>query len=362
QTRHPRVFAAIASLSLLLLGPFVATGTCDFRPSVLFLPGILGAFAAARVHNTKAALLWGLVALSGRQEASYLLVAAGAALCVLPWSDAPPAHSSGWRRFSAAIQWKVGLSLLTLGLVSFALWVLVKPAFFFHFDPRHLAPAAHLEPGHLAARVDFVERALRSGLVLGLLSPTGLLAGLPLGIQMARDGREWTDLVGATAHYHAPWLAFALASAMVGVSRWPRRLGGAWVGLLLFVLGNALAWPLPAPRSGPVALRSLVARVPPDAAVAADYDTIHAVAGRAVLWNTAQLYMPEDQRPYGWTRPWPITLDGLDAVLTTTDDPVLDHAKGWKEDARVDVDGRSHVLLLRPAAPTEPGTPEPGTQ
>lgn len=344
---RPWLLATLAALSILLLGPFQATGTCDFRPSVLFMPGVVGVFAAARVRQPVAAVAWGLVALSGRQEASYLLVASGAALCLLPWG---PWGTEGawWRRAWAAVPCRVGLAVVLLGVLSFGLWVLVKPAMFFHFDPTSIAPAAQLDPGHRAARVGFALRALRSGLPLALLDPAGLLAGLPLGLQLARDHREWTELVGATAHYHAPWLAFVLASTMAGVCRWPRRLGGAWVGVALLLVGNGLAWAPPGPRRGPVELMVLVQRVPADARVAADYDTIHALAGREILWNTAQLHGAEDQRPYAWDRAWPLTLRDVDAVLTTLDDPALAYAAGWIEAGRVDHGGRTHVLLLRP--------------
>ena len=135
---------------------------------------------------------------------------------------------------------------------------------------------------------------------------------------------------------------------MVGLSRWPRRLGGPWLALGLFALANALAWPLPAPRTGPAALRRLVAEVPPDARVAADYDTIHALAGRTVLWNTADLRMPIDERPLGWTDAWPIPLSTVDTLLTTTDDPLLAEAVGFVELDRLTVDGKTHVLLHRP--------------
>jgi len=349
---RPALWASLAALSLLLLGPLQAVGTCDFRPSVLFLPGILGVLAAARQRRTGVALAWGGVALLGRQEASYLLADVGLALCLLPWGSWTTQGPWG-RRARAATPWRTGLAVLGLGLLSFGAWVLVKPAMFFHFDPTHLPPPAALSPDHLQARLHFGERLLRSGLGVGLLAPGALVAGLPLAWQLARDGREWTDLVGATAHYHAPWLAFALAGALAGLARWPRRLGGPWLALPLFALANALAWPWPAPRQGPVALRRLVAEVPAQARVAADYDTIHALAGRPVLWNAAVLSMPAEQRPLGWAGAWPIPLSDLDLLLTTQDDPAatLAREQGWTELDREAVDGRLHVLLRAPGRP-----------
>lgn len=344
---RPALPAAVAALSLLLFGPYLAVGSCDFRPSVLFLPGVLGVFAEARRGRTLPALGWALVANLGRQEAGYLLAAAGIVLCLLPWG---PATGPGLRGRVAAVRWRTGLAVLVFAAVGFGIWVLVKPQMFFHFDPTSPPPAAVLAPEHLADRQGF---ALRVGLSLlppALLAPTALLGGLPLFAQLARDGREWTDLVGATAHYHAPWMAFVAASALAGAMRWPRRLGGPLVGAGWLCVAAFLAFPWPVPRQGPVALRALTDAVPADARVAADYDTIHAVAGRAVLWNSAQLLLPDDERPLAWSRDWPLQLADVDRIIVDADTDLAAAAlaAGWQIQVKVDDDGHDKLLLAAP--------------
>lgn len=347
--RLPALAGALAAVSLLLFGPFQAVGTCDFRPSVLFLPGILGVYAAAREDRPGAALAWAMVANLGRQEAPYLLGVAGLGLCLLPWGRG---LGRGVQVWLSALRWRTGLLVALFAVMAFAVWVLLKPQMFFHFDPSNPPPAAVLAPEHLQDRWDFFWRVLRSGAVFGLASPTALLSGLPLLAQMARDGREWTDLVGATAHYHAPWMAFAMASALAGAMRWPQRAGGAVVGGLLMCVLSATAFPFPAPRQGPVAWRALAEAVPADARVAADYDTIHAVAGRQVLWNTAQLLLPDEERPLAFSGDWPLTLDDVDALLLDADTELARTAlaAGWKQEQAVEHDGRTKLLLYAPQA------------
>jgi hypothetical protein len=46
------------------------------------------------------------------------------------------------------------------------------------------------------------------------------------------------------------------------------------------------------------------------------------VAGRAVLWNSAQLRMRADERPRGWSDPWPIPPETVDLILAPADDPI----------------------------------------
>ena len=110
------------------------------------------------------------------------------------------------------------------------------------------------------------------------------------------------------------------------------------------LLANALAFPWIGPRTGPTELRELTSQVDEHARVAADYDTIHALAGREVLWNIEQLYMPEDEKPLHWTDPWPLTLEEVDWVLLPADHPLGERLESWQV---VDQRGR-HVLLRSP--------------
>jgi uncharacterized membrane protein len=328
-------FGLLGVAALLCYGPFQSAATVDFRPLVLFLPGLLGVWEAARRGATREALLWAGVALCGRQEASYLLAATGGALCVVPW---------GGRR-----QWRVGAAILTLGLLSLVGWVLLKEQMFFHFNPLNPAPAPILEPEWAEARWSFAGSLLRSGWVLGLASPAGLIAALPLAREMLHTSREWTLLVGPGAHYHAAWLPFVAASGMAGTSRVMDLVGvrmATWKGWIApaVLVANALAFPWIGPRTGPTELRDLTRQVDEHARVAADYDTIHALAGREVLWNIEQLYLPEDEKPLHWTDPWPLTLDEVDWVLMPADHPLGERLETWQV---LDQRGR-HVLLRRP--------------
>ncbi|MCK6507405.1 DUF2079 domain-containing protein [Myxococcota bacterium] len=332
---RPALVGALAAASLLLLGPVQAAGSADFRPNVLFLPGLVGVFAAAREGRTGQALLWSLLAQAGRQEASYFLLPAGLALCLLPWGGA--------RR------WRTGLGVVAFALLCFGAWVALKPQMFFHFDPRSLVQEAPpVEPDFVQARWAFLGRLVRSGAALGLLQPAALVAGLPLAAQLARDSREWTAEVGPSVQWHAFWLGYAVPAMVAGAVAWPRRLGGAAAGLALLWALNATAFPWQRPREGPVAALPLVAQVPPEARVAADHDTIAALAGREVLWNVASLHLREDQRPYGLGGPWPLTVDMVDILLVDEGHPVLAHATSWRLVDRVELgDGRTKGLWAR---------------
>ncbi len=291
---RPMAICAVAALAAF--GPFQAAATADFRPSVLFLPGVLGVFAAARRDDLRAVLAWSLVAALGRQEAVYLLGACAACLVVIPWG--------GRRR-------RIGLVLGSLAVGIGGLWVLVKPTFFFHFDPLHLPPRVEIPPDVMERRWEFARRLALSGWGLGVLAPAALVSALPVFWQMIETGREWHVLVGPSGHYPAFWLGGVAAAGIVGAARM-----GRWGGPALVVL-SALSFPWIGPRQGRPELRDLTRYVTEEDRVAADYDTIHAFAGRAILWNVAQLDLPDSERPYGWKRAWPITPDEVDVIVST---------------------------------------------
>lgn len=327
--------AALACLGVLLFGPLQALGTADFRPNALFLPGLVGVYAAAREERIGATLLWSLVAQAGRQEASYLLVAAGISLLLVPW---------GGRR-----RWRVGLFVIGFAVLAFVAWTLLKPQMFFHFDPRRaLEPSAPLEPETLQARLAFAGRMARSAIPLSLLQPATVVGALPLAVQLARDSREWTFEEGPSVHWHVSWLCFAVPGMVAGAMAWPRRLGGALAGIALMVALNLASFPPRAPRAGHPELAALVAQVPPGLAVGADHDTIAAVAERRVLWNVDSLHLGEELRPYHHAGPWPLTVEMLDLLILDEDHRVRAEARDWQEWGRVRVEGRDKLLLARP--------------
>jgi hypothetical protein len=346
-----RLGGVLAVVGLVAFGPVQAVATADFRPSVLLFPGVFGALVAARQRRLGPMLAWALVANLGRQEAPYLLGAAAAALCVLPWGGPDPGAGPGLLRgWWARLRLREGLVLGTAATLLLVGWLWLKPTMFFHFDPLHRATAASLPPDHLADRLTTLGRIARSGAGLGLLAPGALGGALPLVRELLETGREWGPLQGPGAHYHAFWLPFLAAAGIAGAG----RLG--WPGLVLFGVLNGLAFPWIRPRSGPVELRALIDQVGPEERVAADYDTIAALAGRAVLWNEAQLRMRPDERPRGWHAPWPIPPQSVDLILTRAQEPwVEQELAGWTVRARQG----DHLLLAAPLGrPDERDTPK----
>lgn len=329
-----RRHAWAAALAVLAFGPLQAVATADFRPAALFVPGVLGVFAAAHRRDLLGVVLWACVANLGRQEGAFLVGAAGAGLLLVPFGA--PTAGPWWRRAWRGLRIREGLVALAVAGAWLALWAWTKPTLFFHVQPG--LAAAELAPDIVQNRQAFARELASSGAALGLLSPAGLVAGLPVALQMATNPREWGAMTGPSAHYHAFWLAFVLASAIAGAA----RLGRA--GGPLLVLGLALPFSWAVPRAGPTEARRLEAEVHPEDRVAADDFLIHRYAGRAVLWNTRQVEQPPHEKPRLWpAEDWPIPLSAVDVVIAREADPLVGAARaaGWTERARAG----EHVLL-----------------
>jgi uncharacterized membrane protein len=322
ETVGGRRYGLLAALAVVAFGPFQAVATADFRPLVLFIPGILGVLCEARRDRWPQALAWAALAMAGRQEASYLIAAVGLSLLLVPWG--------GRRR-------RIGLILLGTGLATWAVWVGIKPQMFFHFNPSSGLSLSD-SPELWASRGSFGLQLLCSGWSLAVLAPAGLVAGLPVVLGMLTSPHEWHSLTGPGAHHHAFWLPFVLGSGIVGVSR-----VSASRGPLLLIVAGAICFPWVGPRDGPTHLQALADQVPTDASTAADYDTIHLLSGRPVLWNVDQLTMPD--KPVHWTAEWPIPLTDIDWILMPITHPLSDQTLDWTV---VDTSG-SHVLLQRPS-------------
>jgi MFS family permease len=213
---------------------------------------------------------------------------------------------------------------------------------FFHFNPG-AGVSLPDNPELWSERGDFGLRMAMSGWWIGLFSPAGMIAGLPVIGGMLTSSHEWHRLLGAGAHHHAFWLPFVLASGIVGAKRIPDGKGP----LLLIVFG-AIAFPWVGPRTGPTHLKDLANQVPPADAVAADYDTIHLVSGRDTLWNVDQLIMPD--KPIHWNDTWPIALDSIDWMLMSVDHPLSAKTSDWQ----VAASSGTHVLLQRPGQTDRP--------
>jgi hypothetical protein len=238
--------------------------------------------------------------------------------------------------------------LLLICGVATAGFVAWKPAMFFHFDPLRRPDPAVLSADHLADRLRFLSQLSRSGLSLGLLAPTALVPLLPVAREMLETSREWGPVVGPAAHYAAFWLPFAMTASIAGAGRWLGRPGLAALALL-----NAVALPWPGVRVGPNHLSDVARYIPGTARVAADYDTIHRLSGRAVLWNTAQLRMDAHDRPRGWVGDWPVPPSAVDYVVARADDPIFEQLPDWPVVATLE----EHVIVHRP--PSVPPTESP---
>lgn len=331
----------LAATGLAALGPFQAVAVADFRPSALFLPGVLGAYTASRQGRIPAVLGWALVANLGRQEGAWLALVVGVSLLTMPWGIARDQTAALRDRMRAAWRWRSGAALVGLGVAALVVWTLLKPQMFFHLNPLSPAPLPDLPDDIVQGRWRWVGRLVRSGGILGLAAPAPLVGALPLFREMARTGREWGPLVGPAAHYGAFWVPFVAAGGIAGAARLHRH----W-GLVAFAVLCATAFPWVEPRTGPATLARLTDAVEPDARVGASYDVIHRLAQREVIWNSAWLSMGEDDRPHGWTDAWPIPLDSLDVLVIEESDPLLSLAQqqGW-----VQVDAEDdHLLLRRP--------------
>ena len=332
----------LAALGVALFGPFQAVAIADFRPSALFLPGVMGMYAAARDDRWRQAMAWALVANLGRQEGAWLAGVVGVSLLLAPWGLGRRPRGRPLRRWLlAGWRWRTGLALCLFGAAALGLWVAVKPQFFFHLNPLNPAPPPALAPEIAAARVTWLGAVLRSGGVLGLLAPAPLLGGAPVFREMALTAREWGPLTGPSAHYGAFWVPFVLSAGIAGAA----RLRGA-LGLTGFAALCALSFPWVTLREGPTALWPLIQQVEPGQRVAASYDVISALGGREVVWNSAWLSMAEDDRPHGWAGTWPIPLSAVDVLLIEEHDPLLPiaMAEGWE---RLDA-ADDHVLLGPP--------------
>ncbi len=335
----PRGGGLLAALSLVMLGPFQGLAMADFRPSALFLPGLMGVLASAWDRDRAAVTAWALVAIAGRQEAIYLLASVALVLFTLPWG--PPSDARFWKRWWGALHWRSGALILAICATAAAAFMAWKPAMFFHFNPLQRPDPAALSPDHLADRLAFLSDLASSGLAFGLLAPTALVPLLPVAREMLETGREWGPVVGPAAHYAAFWLPFAATASIVGAGRWLGRPGLAMVAIL-----NAVVLPWPGLREGPTHLSDIAQYIPADAAVAADYDSIHRLAGRPVLWNTAQLRMAVDERPRGWVGDWPIPLGAVDYIVARADDPLATQLDRWSTVAMLG----DHTIWRRPAS------------
>ncbi len=312
--------AFLCMAALVLFGPFQALAIADFRPVVLLMPSIVGVWYGAWRGSMPIALAWAVVGILGRQEAAYLLLFSGMVMAI-----------SKWGRSSRTI----AIALIGLGVSSWTMFFVLKPEMFFHINP--FAPSAPWpdSPELWDNRFLFATTLLLSGWSLGLLSPIPLLAAAPIIWGFLSSSREWHALFGPGAHHHVFWLPFVVVAGVAGASKIPKSLGP-----LLLLIGSSMTFNKNLEQRGEVGLLALIEQIPAEAPVAADYDTIHRLSGRKVLWNVDQLYM--EDRPWHWRETWPITADEVEWIIMPIAHPVQRHVGSWEV-----VDSRENHVLLR---------------
>ncbi len=360
-------FGAAAGLAYLLWVPAWSGALADFRPMSFLTPGFALVAWGVCARRWAPLVAGAAICCGAREESSYLLAFAGAALLVLPFGPAAAGQRFGWRR-------KEGLALLGLGLGWFGFLLAFKANFFFHFDPRTWLDGARdappVDPELAAARLRYIRESFLGGYLLAPLSPAALLMSAPPFVFLQADAqREWQAMSGLYVHLRAPLIALWAVAGTAGAGwlarRYPRLLWPLAAGL---VVGNLLSFRperaamierargLLDDAASPevAALDRLIDHVGPEDRVATDYRLIAALSGRRSLWATPHLYA-EDARPPYWTVEWPLTLDRVDTLLVPVDDPTLGHL----DDAWVLEAAAQGYQLWRRTRPPEGGFPAP---
>jgi uncharacterized membrane protein len=359
------LFGVGAAVAFLVWLPVQAAALADFRPVVFFIPGFL-------------LLLWGLarpcrwrmvagalIVAFAREESGYLLPMLAVIVLVLPF---------GQRRRSDA------LILLGIGVAWLGFLLLFKGNFFFHFNPvafvRDMGTGPEVPAQLTHDRLRHLGLLLAGGFGTVLLCPAMLLMLLPqVGFLLTDTHREWHAFTGTYPYLRHALIPFIAAGGVMGWAWVLARLGkrrereAIVLVVVAMILASVLAfhgqrgrleeglWRRNAEAAGSVevvAIDGLLAQVPADARVITDYRLIAALSGRRVLWATMQTYN-DGGAPYGWTGPWPITLDFAEILLVPEDDAVLEHLDAaWQA-----VDSGGGYGLWRRVTPPEGGFPQP---
>ena len=337
-------FALCAGVAFLVWIPVQAGAVADFRPMALWVPALAWVLHGLTSGRWGPLVFGAALCCLSREESGYVLPALGAVAAVWPLG--------GSRR--------PGAVLVAIGLAWLGFLLLFKENLFFHFDPRKLLDGGGggASPELVEARVAYLRQSFLGGWLLAPLAPQPLAMSLaPMGWLWADTHREWHGLTGTYVYLRSALLPLFAGAGILGAARLVRGPRSAVALGLLMVVGNLFAFPAERERfanrraahaeeaGSPevAAIDGLIARLHPDDAVATDYRLIASVSGRAVLWNAVHLYLDDGQPPH-WQGSWPLTVEAVDTLLVPVDDPVLEHASTWSEEAR----GGGYVLLRAP--------------
>lgn len=309
----PPILAATLASGWLCWWPLIRTAQADIRPLMWAAPLLVHLVAALHLRRMGEAALWALLACCCREEVP-ILVAAVAGLWAVRSEAAQPRKI--WRHPATR------LVVLSLGFLAISTALRSNTTFYIRpgewFTSLVGPQAEGARWGHTAGellpvRLRWLAEWILPGGAAALLAPEVLLAAGPLFLYLFSQPHEWATWEGPYIHHAAPALGLVAAAAALVAARWSRTLPGRpvlrWLGAGIF-LGMLLAqsaaglrrhtWPEIEPfRTGDpsaAAIRALAREVPADAAVMADYGTVHLLAGRRFHYCYQQ-EEPADVRP-----------------------------------------------------------------
>ncbi len=307
----PPLGAAMGGVLVLLWWPLWRVAMADIRPLIWCMPFLLLCAAALRECKKWEAFTWGLLACMCREEIPLLVAFTAAA--VWTWND----ERRDERR---AMAWRLALASLCFLVAA----TLMRSNTTFYIRPdQWLADllqgtgvdeaVAHwgtTASEQLPYRLAYLSEWLLPAGIAALAAPRLLFGALPLAAYLFSQPHEWHSWEGPYVHHAAPAMALVAGAAAIGWTRISRhRRMPAFLAILLLplLLGAELAIlkdyresvlapelrPWLEQREQVVAAHELAAKVPPDAAVMADYHTVHLFSGRSWVYCYQQEELEE---------------------------------------------------------------------
>ena len=287
------LLASITAVSVLLY-PAVQWNVRDsFHPEVIVIPLAVGAIALLQRNRDVWAIALVLVALTAKEDVGMLIVPLG---LVVAWV-------MGKRR--------TGVTIAALGAIAFLVNFLVllpawSPSGELLYSYRYAAlgegpigilgglmtqPDGWWDTFSDPLRLEYVA-LLVFAMPLALLSPRWLVVGIPtlLANVFSTHGYQYD----VKYHYTAYLIAAVVIAAAFGagkVERW-KRPGGTATAAVVMVASGLLVWAVAAPITGWAAatetqqqVRSVLAEVPPDAAVSVWGNLVPPLAERTIVYQ-----------------------------------------------------------------------------